>query len=268
MPVWLHQDGCQLLLLGRRHGGRRYLSEDLQSLSRISKVVAEEAERLRASQLKRLVSEAEYRALQAQINPHFLFNSLNALYGTIPRQAEGARRMVLNLSQVFRYFLQSDRTSIALSEELAIVQAYLEIEKLRLGDRIQTDIEVSPDALPVLIPVLVIQPLVENAVKHGVANKSGPGWVRVTATVIGRRLRVEVSDSGGNFTSDGSSLDGAGIGLKNVRQRLCLLYGPASEINIRSDSGATVVSFEAPVEGPGAPAHRRDLAVRADSAPV
>ncbi|MBC7924819.1 MAG: histidine kinase, partial [Bryobacteraceae bacterium] len=268
MPVWINRENCQCLLLGRRHGRGRYLSEDLQSLSRIAKVIAEEAERLRASEMKRLVSEAEYRALQAQINPHFLFNSLNALYGTIPRQADGARRMVLNLSQVFRYFLRSDRTTIPLSEELAIVQAYLEIEKLRLGDRLQTEINVSPEAAAVLIPVLAVQPLVENAVRHGVASKPGPGWVSVSAAVTGGTLRVEVADSGGNFGRGEFAEEGAGIGLKNVRQRLCLLYGPATSIDASSESGRTIVSFEVPIDSAETPAHLLGISADAKTTPV
>ena len=119
------------------------------------------------------------KALHAQINPHFLFNSLNALYGTIPRTAEGARRTVLNLADVFRYFLQTGGTTIPLSEELRIVKAYLEIEQLRLGDRLQVNLDIDPAALSVLVPPLCIQPLVENGIRHGVAAKPGPGAIAV-----------------------------------------------------------------------------------------
>src|SRR6202035_1793695 len=99
-------------------------------------------EQLRGTQMLSLVSQAELKALQAQINPHFLFNSLNTLYGTIDRGNVEARRLVLNLSDVFRYLLRSDRTLIEIREELKIVRAYLEIEELRLGDKLRTQINV------------------------------------------------------------------------------------------------------------------------------
>ena len=170
------------LLLGRRHGGRRYLSEDLQSLCRLTTVILEQVERFRSLEMQRLVSQAELRALQSQINPHFLFNALNTLYGIIPRDASGARKTVLNLAEIFRYFLQSERSFIPLSEELEIVKAYLEIERLRLGPRLEVQIDVDDAALPVLIPILSIQPLVENAIKHGLSSKPGPGLLGLRAS--------------------------------------------------------------------------------------
>src|SRR5437588_10289043 len=130
---------ARYLLFGRRRGGRRYLSEDLQALSRLTAAILAQVERFRNSEMQRLVSQAELRALQSQINPHFLFNALNTLYGIIPREASGARRTVMNLAEIFRYSLQNDRALIALSEELEIVKAYLEIEALRLGPRLHTE---------------------------------------------------------------------------------------------------------------------------------
>src|ERR1700739_3984351 len=106
--------------------------------------------------MQRLVSQAELRALQSQMNPHFLFNALNTLYGTIPRESSSARRMVLNLAEIFRYFLQIDKTFVPLSEEIQIVRAYLEVEQSRLGNRLKMDIQVDDAALDVPIPVLSI----------------------------------------------------------------------------------------------------------------
>lgn len=130
-------------------------------LGRLRAVVIEHVEQLRSTQMQSLVSQAELKALQAQINPHFLFNSLKTLYGTIDRSNPEARRLVLNLSDVFRYFL-SDRPFIEVGEELRIIRAYLQIEELRLGPKLQTEIEVDSSALHATIPVLSIQPLVEN----------------------------------------------------------------------------------------------------------
>src|ERR1700751_3990219 len=115
-------------------------------MRRLASTIVEQVERFRADELRRLVHEAELRALQAQINPHFLFNALNTLYGTIDRQSRDARRMVLNLADIFRYFLQDHRTVIPFSEELRIVDAYLQIEALRLGDRLQSELIVAESA--------------------------------------------------------------------------------------------------------------------------
>jgi two-component system, LytTR family, sensor kinase len=182
-PAWVHavvplrfsRGDAMYLLLGPRDGGRRYLSEDFAVLMRLGAAVVEHVEQLRGIQMQGLVSQAELKALQAQINPHFFFNALNTLYGTIDRGNADARRLVLNLSDVFRYLLRSDRTLIEIEEELRIVRAYLEIEQLRLGAKLRTEINVDEAALRAMIPVLSVQPLVENAVKHGVAPRTAPG---------------------------------------------------------------------------------------------
>ena len=134
------------LLLGSRKGGRRYLSEDFAVLGRLAVTVVEHVEQIRSLQMQQLVSQAELRALQAQINPHFLFNSLNTLYGTITRSNVEARRLVLNLADVFRYFLHTDRPLISVEEELKIVRAYLEIEELRLGPKLRSELEIDAEA--------------------------------------------------------------------------------------------------------------------------
>ena len=249
VPLRFSKGDLHQIILGRRTGGRRYLSEDLQSLARIAALIVEQVERLRSTEMQHLVSQAELRALQAQINPHFLFNSLNALYGAIPRQSEGARRTVLNLAEIFRYFLQNDRTFIALSEELKIIKAYLEIEALRLGDRLQTEIDIDDAALSTQIPILSIQPLVENAVKHGVAPHSEPGRLRLSAKVRtdgGVQIRIEDSGEGFPRVAPDTRSPGTGVGLDNVRQRLKLCYGEEVELEIESGSRGTSVSFLIP----------------------
>jgi two-component system LytT family sensor kinase len=247
VPVRFVKGDGALLFLGRRDGGRRYLSEDLHELGRMAAVIVEQVERLRNSEVQRLVSQAELRALQSQINPHFLFNSLNTLYGTIPREAAEARRMVLNLAEIFRYCLQPERALIPLSDELQIVRAYLEIETLRLGDKLRTAIEVDPNAGRALIPILSIQPLIENAVRHGVAER-GHGTVRLRARSSSQGVQVEVSDDGEGFRpapARGAS-SGPGLGLDNVRQRLRLCFGDAAHLNIESTQSGTTVSFLIP----------------------
>jgi len=245
VPIRLsHRDVCNLLL-GRRRGGRRYLSEDLRALNHLARIVAEEVERFRSAEMERLVAEAELRALHSQINPHFLFNALNTVYGIIPREAAGARRTVVNLANIFRYFLQSEKVLIPLSEELKIVLAYLDIERLRIGPRLQTAIRVDKEAEQALIPVLSIQPLVENAIKHGVSTSADEGWVRLTATVTSGSLTVLVEDSGPGPRSikDPEQRPGGGLGLANVTRRLQLCFGPDASVNLSRGDDHTRVQF-------------------------
>jgi two-component system, LytTR family, sensor kinase len=228
VPVRLAAGGSRLILLGPRQGGRRYLSEDLDALARAAAEIAETVERLRQREMNRLVSQAELRALQSQINPHFLFNALNTLYGTIPREAAAARRIVLDLSGIFRYFLQSDRTFVPLSLEMEIVRSYLEIEQLRLSERLRVEIEEEKAALDVPIPVLSVQPLVENAIKHSLARRIEPGVLRIGAELRGRGLVVRIENSGSGSTAE----SGNGVGLQNVRRRLEICYGPSASLDL------------------------------------
>jgi len=249
VPIRLSHGDVRYVLLGRRHGGRRYLSEDFRALHVLANVVGEEVQRFRSAEMQRLVSEAELRALHSQINPHFLFNALNTIYGIIPREVGGARRTVLNLADIFRYFLQSDRILIPLSEELKIVRAYLEIEHLRLGPRFQTMIQVDRDIEHTLIPVLSVQPLVENAIKHGVSTQPGEGWLRVSAHRADHGLTITVEDSGagpGSDTGD-TSVRGAGVGLANVSRRLQLCFGPDADVKMQHGKSGTRVEFSVPL---------------------
>jgi two-component system, LytTR family, sensor kinase len=231
-PLRFSSGEVVFLLTGPRRGRQRYLSEDLEDMRRLASIIVEQVERFRAEELKRLAAQAELRALQAQINPHFLFNAFNTLYGTIDRGSFEARRLVLNLTEIFRYFLQGDRVAIPLSEELRIIKAYLEIEALRLGDRLQIELDVSEAALPVMIPILSVQPLVENAVKHGIAGKTGPGRVTVRAHTEDGMLRITIKDKSEGIASSSVSLNGSGVGLANVRRRLQLSYGSDSSLDV------------------------------------
>ena len=246
VPIRLAQGNSRLVLLGRRRGGQRYLGEDLDVLAKAAAEVAGKVELLRQEEMTRLVSQAELRALQSQINPHFLFNALNTLYGTIPREASTARRMVLNLADIFRYFLQSDKTFVTLAEEMQIVRAYLNVEQGRLGDRLIVEIQVDDAALPVAIPVLSLQPLVENAIKHGVAQRTEPGFVRIIARHDGDDLRVTVENSGAPERNSA----GHGVGLDNVRRRLAICYGTASDLRVDFQMETAVVELRIPSARP------------------
>jgi len=244
VPIRLGQEDSKLIVLGRRQGGQRYLGEDLEALGRAAAEIAAKVESLRQQEMNRLVSQAELRALQAQINPHFLFNALNTLYGSIPRDASVARRMVVNLAEIFRYFLQSDKTFVPLAEEMEIVRAYLEVEQARLGIRLQLEIRIDPDIEQVPIPVLSIQPLVENAIKHGIAARTEPGRLRITAGRQGEELRISVENSGSGKPSQSA---GTGVGLQNVKRRLEICYGRSSHLELSVAPDAATVEFRIPL---------------------
>ena len=243
VPVRLSSGSSKLILLGRREGGRRYLSEDFDMLARAAMEVSEKVESLRRREMERLVSQGELRALQSQINPHFLFNALNAVYGTIPREAAHARRMVLNLAEIFRYFLQSEKTFVPLAQEMQIVRAYLEVEQARLGGRLKVEIDVDEALLDIPIPALSVEPLVENAIRHGIAPSAEPGYVRIRGGIEGGQMRilVENSSSGGAAGSPGT-----GVGLDNLRRRLEICYGSAASLRLTVDCSTAAAELSIP----------------------
>ena len=243
VPLRTGSGGSLSVLLGRRTGGRRYLSEDLQALGRVAAVIGEQLEQYRDLETRRLVAQAELRALQSQIHPHFLFNALNALYGIIPREARGARETVLNLADIFRYFLETKKTLVPLEEEIHIVKAYLDVERLRLGDKLRVEINVTPEAQAVPIPILSIQPLVENAVKHGIAPLASGGLIQISASIGSEgALLISVRDSGPGFSKENRT----GVGLENVERRLELCYGGDARLTIESSGTLTEVSVRIP----------------------
>jgi two-component system LytT family sensor kinase len=164
-----------------------------------------------------------------------------------------ARRLVLNLADVYRYLLRSERALVEVEEELRIVRAYLEIEELRLGAKLHTEVDADPSALRVTIPLLSIQPLVENAVKHGVAARVGAGFVHLKIRAGDRAISVEISNSGMWERPPGLSSQ-SGIGLTNVRRRLELCYGAEARFDIQAANGVTTVAFVLPI---GPVAHTR-----------
>jgi two-component system LytT family sensor kinase len=243
-PPRFSRGDAHVLLLGSRRGGRRYLSEDLEMLDRLTTIVSEQMERIRSSEMQMLVSQAELRALQAQINPHFFFNSLNTLYGVIARENTVARRLLLNLAGLFRTSFSTSSGVSSLAEGIRIVRAYLEIEQLRLGSKLSTYFEIDDCVLVAEVPVLSIQPLVENAVIHGVARGQGDGFVRLSVRKYSDSILVAVSNSG-VFREAGQGQDGHGIGMANVRRRLILHYG-TGDLEVSAVDEVTTVRFRVP----------------------
>jgi hypothetical protein len=243
VPVRFGSGSSRLVLLGRREGGRRYLSEDYRMLARAAMEISERVESLRRSEMERLVSQAELRALQSQINPHFLFNALNAVYGSIPRDAPRARKIVLNLAEIFRYFLQTEKTFVPLAQEMQIVRAYLEIEQSRLGSRLRVEIDMDEEILDFPIPALSVQPLVENAIRHGIAASTEPGYVRVRGELQSGQVRIVVENSASGAAA-GSP--GTGTALDNLRRRLEICYGPAALLRLAFNPGTTAAELLVP----------------------
>jgi len=194
----------------------------------------------------------ELKALRAQTNPHFLFNALNTIASLIPRNPDRAEETVEELAEVFRYtLLRSEREWVLLEEQLDAVQAYLDIEQARFGDALCFQVECRGDTAGVRVPAMVVQTLVENSVKHGVAMLTSPGVVEVRVNVSQSTVRIEVSDNGPGFQSTAipkPKRNGTGYGLRNIQERLRGYFGDSSRLAIGRDvAGAgTAVSIEVP----------------------
>ncbi|MEP0546009.1 MAG: histidine kinase [Rhodothermales bacterium] len=213
---------------------------------------------LRAAQLEGQLAQAQVAALRMQLNPHFLFNTLHAISSLMDDDVKRSRRMLVDLSDLLRLSLDSvGEQEVPLEQELAFLDRYLQIERVRFGDRLTVEIDVDENALDAFVPNLILQPLVENALKHAVAPFAGPGHVAIRARRSGATLRLEVEDDGPGLpitfpSGDGASGDGAlpsgdgapapgsargGLGLRNTRERLERLYGDAHHFALRSRPG-------------------------------
>ncbi len=210
-----------------------------------------EALQTRERELAELAATAQLAALRAQINPHFLFNSLNSIAQLIHADPDKAEACVERLAEIFRYILhRAEQEFVPLSEELQMTQAYLDIERARFDERLQVTTRIDPKSLRQLIPNLILQPLVENAVKHGLSRKIGVGTVSIDAQVDGETLTLTVGDDGLGMGS--AVLDDVydrGVGLRNLRERMERLYGPAHLPEIHSAPGSgTVVRLRLPAQ--------------------
>jgi LytS/YehU family sensor histidine kinase len=170
-----------------------------------------------------MAQDAELRMLRTQVDPHFLFNSLNSISALTSIDPGAARAMTLRLADFFRHSLglHADR-KLGLDKELALVRDFLAIEQVRFGDRLRFEAEVTPEAQACLVPPMLLQPLVENAVKHGIGQMLEPGLVRLRAARTGSLLRISVEN---DIDPDGVPARGTGVGLENVRKRLAAAYG-------------------------------------------
>ena len=186
--------------------------------------------------LRARVLSTELEALQARINPHFLFNTLNSIAALIREDPARAEAMTLRLSSLFRYTLTAPRRGLVrIDEEMSIVEGYLAIEQERIGPRLSYDIQVDPAVNGFMVPALTVQPLVENAVKHGIAAAMNGGAVRVRGRRDGPRILLTVTDTGGGTHESG----GTGEGLENVRRRLRATFGSGGILALERRDGTT-----------------------------
>ncbi len=200
------------------------------------------ARREQTIRLQAQLADARLAALRTQLNPHFLFNTLHAVSALVERDPRGVRRMIARLSELLRTTLDgADEQEVPLQQELVFMQRYLDIMQIRFQGRLRVHSHVEPDVLNALVPNLILQPLVENAIKHGVSKIDDAGRIEIHARRDGERLHLSVRDNGPRFEpSERHSEDG--LGLRNTRARLAELYGSAQGLTIRAAGDEGVVA--------------------------
>jgi LytS/YehU family sensor histidine kinase len=207
--------------------------------------------RTRASELSAQLAQAQLAALKMQIHPHFLFNTLNSIAALLHEDVEAADRMITRLSDFLRITLQSSATSVVtLGEELVFLQAYLDIERVRFADRLIVELTIAPDVMDAQVPNLILQPLVENAVRHGISKQIAMGHLQIDARRHAERLLIRIDDNGpGKPNGNGNAKRRAagGVGLANTRARLEQFYGDFEfDIVNRTDREGTTVILNVP----------------------
>jgi two-component system LytT family sensor kinase len=243
-PIVLGNHKGYFLVLVKRNRQHILLTIDLDFVREIVEIVGRrldamehEKERIEGAnqeaQLAHQVVSAELRALRAQVNPHFLFNALNTIAALIPPEPEKAELMTVRLAKVFRHVLtHADRSFSSIEEEIDFVRTYLEIEEVRFGDRLRIQFDVSEAVAGTTVPSLILQPLVENALKHGLAPKLGDNELIIRVGLSDGFLSLSVEDNGVGLrnTSDRNPGASTGVGLRNVEERLHTIYGQRASL--------------------------------------
>ena len=192
------------------------------------------------------LTRAKLDALRLQLQPHFLFNTLNALSALVHRDPRAADELIADLSELLRLSLESSANEVPLRRELEILDRYLAIEQTRLGDRLRVTREIDPAVLEVLVPTFILQPLAENAVRHGIEPRCEPGHVTITARAVGDLLELTVADDGVGLRPAAAGAR-RGIGLTNAEERLRTLHGDRARLELRSpETGGVAVVLTLP----------------------
>jgi two-component system LytT family sensor kinase len=209
---------------------------------------------IKLEEQERLLLQARMEALQNQINPHFLFNTLNSVSSLVRFDPDTARELIIKLATILRRLLSSGDSFVPLREELEFIDNYLDIEVVRFGrDKLQVAKELEPATLDVMVPSMLLQPLVENSIKHGLASKIEGGRIFLRSRLTDSQLIIEVEDDGvgmgaANFLEKPSGLGGTGIGMANVAERLKVLYGETARMTIDSHEGkGTLIRLRLPI---------------------
>jgi two-component system LytT family sensor kinase len=256
VAIWTAEPPHYVLTIGQLAGGRRLLSDDVAMLERVAVVLARRIDALRLTgeryermlqerEMRTLATEAELRALRAQINPHFLFNALTTIGYLIQQTPSRALKTLLDLTTLLRSVLRSEGEFTTLGRERELIDCYLRIERERFEERLDFTLDIPEHLHQLSVPSLIVQPLVENAVKHGIAGARGGGSVTVTAT-LADDLRIVVRNTGAPFRAGRPS--GPGVGIENVTRRLQHYYGADASLSVASaGDGATVAELRLPV---------------------
>jgi signal transduction histidine kinase len=210
-----------------------------------------QARKLKEAQLETRLVEARLKTLEAELHPHFLFNTLHAISTLVHRDPESADRMISRLSDLLRItFDRSGDATVSLKEEIEFLQKYLDIEQTRFQDRLTVSVDVDPEVLDADVPRMILQPLVENAMKHGIAQSAGSGHVHISAAREDDRLWMQVRDNGGALQARLNKLR-TGMGLSNTRARLEVLYPRRHRLDFAELDGGLAVRVEIPFHRAG-----------------
>jgi LytS/YehU family sensor histidine kinase len=255
VAVWTAESPQYVLTIGQLAGGRRLLSDDVAMLERVAFVLARRIDALRLTgeryermlqerEMRTLATEAELRALRAQINPHFLFNALTTIGYLIQQTPSRALKTLLDLTTLLRSVLRSEGEFTTLGRERELIDCYLRIERERFEERLEFTLDIPNDLHDLSVPSLIVQPLVENAVKHGIAGARDGGTVTVKAS-LDQDLRIVVRNTGAPLGP--RPISGLGVGLENVTRRLQHYYGHDAYLTVtRDEEGATVAELRLP----------------------
>ncbi|MBA3420078.1 MAG: histidine kinase [Geodermatophilaceae bacterium] len=228
----------------------------LRAATETARWVSTQLELAELDRSRAALAQAEVRALRAQISPHFIYNALTAIASFVRTDPERARELLLEFAEFTRYSFRSQGDFTTLAEELHNIERYLTLERARFGDRLQARLQVAPEVLPVAVPFLALQPLVENAVRHGLAGKTGVGTISIIALDAGAECHISVEDDGvgmdpdlllGNDMATGAEADRDHMGLGNVNDRLRSVFGDDYGLVVETALGAgTKVSMRIP----------------------
>ncbi len=256
IPIINQQEYLGYLHIEPIVGNQRYLSEDLKfvqiaatnlatTLSRLQLQLEQQESKVKELELINIANNLRLKALQAQLDPHFLFNSMSLIGSLVRSQPDKARSAVQYLSEVYRYVLDSSRRDfVSVADEINFLRAYLDIEQLRFESRVKVTFQLCNDLEKLFIPPMLLQPLVENAIKHGLSPKIEGGNLLIKALKLDQELEFTIADTGVGFTKNNK--ENNGVGLSNVRQQLLMRYSRTLEIFSDSKKGTTI-KFSLPI---------------------